>query len=99
MDNEESKVCSRCGERKALTEFHRRSNRPGGVAPACKPCKALIAAEYRARNTTVCKERSLDWYRRNRERSIATTVTWQKANTERFKQKRAEWLARNKVEG
>lgn len=33
-----TKCCTRCGETKPLTEFHRRSDRPIGVISRCKSC-------------------------------------------------------------
>ena len=36
-----SKVCTRCGEDKPLSEYHKRPERPIGVKPMCKMCAAV----------------------------------------------------------
>lgn len=74
------KTCNTCGVCKPLSEFHRRANRPSGVVPRCKDCKAKWVAEYRASNLEVVRARSLEWHRANKTRSIANTRAWQKAN-------------------
>lgn len=33
------KACTRCGETKPLSQFHRNRNSPDGHASACKPCR------------------------------------------------------------
>jgi NMD protein affecting ribosome stability and mRNA decay len=42
-----TKVCSRCGEEKPITEFYRRSASPDGLNAACKECVRQAAAERR----------------------------------------------------
>lgn len=32
------KVCTKCGEAKPITEFHRQAHSPDGLHPACKSC-------------------------------------------------------------
>lgn len=50
---EQSKRCSKCHEIKALSEFHRRSDRGGlGVQPHCKACGAKKHRAWYERNKT-----------------------------------------------
>ncbi|AYR23031.1 hypothetical protein RC54_03995 [Herbaspirillum rubrisubalbicans] len=85
-----------CGEQKPISMFYRRPNRPCGTVSQCKACKAIKAAAYRAANLSACKDRSLAWYRDNKEHSIKTTREWQEENKERVLKKRREWLAKRK---
>lgn len=45
MSNFESKICSTCGIKKLLHEFHRDSNRPDGRRSSCKACRSLRNAK------------------------------------------------------
>jgi len=45
-----TKVCSKCGERKLLTEFYRKSADPSGYRSDCKACNAAASASCRAAN-------------------------------------------------
>lgn len=59
-----SKVCTKCGENKALSEFHRNSSATDGLQLWCKPCvlaqtrtKGGRAIQRRANNTEASKAR------------------------------------------
>lgn len=43
------KVCPKCGERKPLSEFHRRSASPDGHQNYCKPCCITSTRESQSR--------------------------------------------------
>lgn len=46
------RTCTRCGETKLITEFHRRHTGTTryGINPACKICANALSVEYRRRN-------------------------------------------------
>jgi hypothetical protein len=44
------KVCTKCGVRKSLDDFHARKGHPLGKVPHCKPCCASRFKEYREKN-------------------------------------------------
>lgn len=46
------KVCTKCGEKKSLTDFHRSSSASDGKASWCKPCVNRIKRESRKRTYT-----------------------------------------------
>jgi hypothetical protein len=71
------KRCKKCGARKPLDEFYAEKTARDGHRPECKAC----ALEYRKA-----------WYRRNRERSIATVRAWQQANPDKVK----AWRSKNR---
>jgi len=43
MECEKTKVCTKCGEAKAVGEFYKKSCTPDGLQPHCKLCKRLYA--------------------------------------------------------
>ena len=45
--NDEQKQCGKCGELKALTDFHKDKSCKDGLARWCKECKAKAAREKR----------------------------------------------------
>ena len=75
-----TKICSDCGEEKACTEFYATSGR------RCKSCHKLDTSERRRRNPEPNRKAAKRWYHaseKNRQRSIQTSVDWQKRNRER----------------
>lgn len=77
-----SKRCSRCGEEKALTEFHKRAVARDGLNAACKTCICAERAAFRAANNDRIKA-----YQAARRANPATrdadyeaTRRWRKAN-------------------
>jgi hypothetical protein len=60
----EMKRCARCGEFKALSEFHKNKTRRHGLQVYCKHCRAVIDHDHyeRVRGTRV---RTLVWERRH----------------------------------
>lgn len=62
MDLEEYKRCSKCGNRKLRSEFHKSSAAKDGLNYFCKDCNKLSVMEYRKRNPTKIKE-AMDKYR------------------------------------
>jgi hypothetical protein len=46
----ETKVCSRCGKDKPLSEYGKHNQVKSGIRPDCKECKRKIDREYRLKN-------------------------------------------------
>ena len=54
-----TKVCSRCGKEKPVSEFYRRSASKDGLNPACKECvKAATAERHRKRRAAEVIEKA-----------------------------------------
>ena len=58
------KTCSKCGEEKPLSEFHKSKRTKDGHTCYCKPCANAKARKWQAEN----KERHLENLRRSREK-------------------------------
>ena len=65
------KSCSKCGETKPLSEFHRASANRDGHRNECKPCWRKLQQA---------------WYQRNREYALARTQRWRDANPEKYEE-------------
>lgn len=82
-----AKCCNKCGCVKPLQEFVKRADSKSGYGPCCKKCHANDVKERRARGTYTdegAKQRSKDWYEKNRAHVIARADAWRKNNPERF---------------
>lgn len=111
-EHDSTKTCSKCGETKHLSEFHRNSARADGLQKMCKACvKANASAWYLANRDRVAANSSA-WKEANRERvnsastarrsknpekHRAAVAKWRKNNPETAKKKLYEWRANNKA--
>lgn len=74
------KECSKCGEMKTLDRYYRDRRIKGGRRSECKACTASAHAEY---------------YQLNKEAVVAKQEEWNEANTEKIKEYRRGYYARN----
>lgn len=51
-----TKICSKCKQRKFITEFYKRSNRPCGFVSECKSCKTKTCYKSRQKHAVVYKD-------------------------------------------
>ena len=90
------KRCSKCNTEKPLTEF---SFFKGAPRSHCKVCKAKASADWRKAHPGRIDELAAEWYRKNKDRRLASNAAWRAANPERAKanQERATaaWRAAN----
>lgn len=70
MSYRKTKVCSKCGENKPLSEYYKAKTNKDGLETYCKACKAAQRREWRRR--TDSPER--------RKRNSERVVKWHKAN-------------------
>lgn len=67
----DTKTCTKCGERKALTDFPKHRSHKDGHEHRCKACKALSdAARYR-KNVEHFRANEKRWRKENRDRKNA----------------------------
>lgn len=62
----QKKKCSKCGEEKPVSEFHKKKKGKYGVHAACKVCSAKKKKEYRRLPST--KEKVKNYLTRNKDR-------------------------------
>jgi hypothetical protein len=102
-----TKVCSKCKEEKALTEFCIDNTSKDKLRSSCKTCQA----EYRANNKERTKQlhklwysnnreiklkKSAEWYDQNKLRKAKTAQAWKKANLEKSIEATKKWRTENK---
>lgn len=58
-----SKVCTRCGEEKDLSEFYKEKRAKDGKTSHCKVCDLKLSREYYIKHSDVIKKRSEVYYK------------------------------------
>jgi len=86
------KRCTKCGEEKALEEFHSRPGNTDGRRGSCKAC----AAKYRAANRKRIAEQGRAYRAANRERVTALKAAPYVANRERIAEQGRAYRAANR---
>ena len=89
------KTCTKCGETKPFSEFHKNLANADGLLNQCKPCRKQMAASWYLGNKETVKKSCAAWKEKNPEKAKAISVAWRADNKAVIKQKRADWYAKN----
>lgn len=91
-------TCTRCGETKARTEFHKRKRATSGLSSSCKPCTAIAARatyeRHRAKRLTECAAYRAE----HREERKAYFRDHYSANKADYRKREAAWREANRDE-
>jgi hypothetical protein len=82
-DSTPVKTCTKCGQRKPVTEFTKDKQKADGLRPSCKACK---------------HEWSVKYYEATKERQSAYAKAWAAANPEKKKANKKRYYARHAEE-
>ena len=63
----EGKICSKCGEFKSYSEFHKDKNMKDGYYGQCKQCKNEYKKQYIDSHKEIIKERNKQYYNSHKE--------------------------------
>ena len=101
-----TKVCTKCGEIKPLSSFHRMGEKH---RPRCKPCHIQDSTKWANENKERYLSRLREWYDKNKrshripqtkeeklEKKRASNKAWREKNKERVVAIRKSWADRNK---
>jgi len=77
------KRCSRCGEVKSITEFHKQIASPDGLAGWCKACVRIYQKVYREGHREKMAAKQRVYYKRHR----AKVATYQKMYQDKHREK------------
>jgi 5-methylcytosine-specific restriction endonuclease McrA len=91
----ETKRCSKCGETKAVSEFHRNSASKDGRQCYCKVCKRASEKATRDRYRERRNASSLAWKKRNRERLENYNCAYYSATRDRRLEVARKWREEN----
>ena len=105
------KTCTKCGQHKLLTDFHRYSVSSDGRKPLCKKCNvssaklyvgrnreqvAAYQLRYRRNNKLRLKEYGRRKYTENREQILAKVKNYQKSNRHKLLARNTEYRNKNR---
>ena len=82
------KKCTKCGEVKNFSEFHKKKGGKNGLDSNCKTCRKEIAKEYRKTNADKIKERRKKYYKANADKIKERRKKYYKANADKIKEYR-----------
>jgi len=88
-----TKICTKCGENKELTEFYKRKQSEDGLRSACKTC----ARAYRQANKTTILAYASEYYQANKEAIITKNTEYYETNKVELAAQKAEYYQTNKV--
>lgn len=66
----QTKICSKCGKEKSLSEFGKDSLQKFGVRPDCKECRKLVAQQYYISNKSRINIQNRDYYHKNKDKVL-----------------------------
>jgi hypothetical protein len=79
----ETKVCSKCGEEKPVSEFFKNKQSKSGLYPSCKKCKMSTTKKWKNSNRDHVNSWNKDWSDKNRDKVRECNRRWYKANSEK----------------
>lgn len=92
----ETKVCSKCGQRKELIEFYRNKKSKDGFAYQCKQCADAYSISYRDENKEKLKAYIKARYVENKEKQKDYLKSYREANKEKLVAKGKAYCEANK---
>lgn len=87
------KKCTKCKQKKNLSEFHKDSSNLDGLYPWCKECKNLKRREYVIANS----DKEKKYREENKEKIASKSRIWYLANKERRSAVRKKYYEANKA--
>lgn len=95
MADAHSKRCTKCGESKPLTEFHRRTASIDGLAVRCKCCASEVTRARNAANPQANRDKAAAWQKTNKEKRKIIRDRWVANNLEKMRVMRKAWKEAN----
>ena len=90
-----TKVCTKCGAEKPLSEFYKSKATKDGLQFACKDCYKEYARKYYIENREKLKEEALKYRTENPEKVRESNRKWQAKNPEKVLKYNRKWQAEN----
>jgi hypothetical protein len=91
----ETKVCTKCGVEKKLTDFNKMSKVKCGVRSYCRECQTIDSKKYRIENKVKIKEYNTKWNKENQEYYKKYFEEYYIINYETEKERKLKWYRDN----
>lgn len=96
MSKEQTKKCTKCGQIKALSEFHRNKRRVDGLRSCCKSCVSNYDSIYSKKNRTKKTQRNRRYYKNNKRRILKTVRKYQEREADKIRLRKRKHYELNK---
>lgn len=80
------KTCTKCGEAKTTSEFHKHKSCAGGLRPYCKSCRKIDDAKYYVENKEMILSRNREWVLKNPHLEADRHSRWRENNIEKARE-------------
>ena len=90
------KICSKCGEKKDVGEFHKSKNGKYGVRGDCKVCNRKRVSKYHHENREVRNKNAAKWRAKNKEHVEEYRKNHYAENKDYYNEKSKKWHKENK---
>lgn len=77
------KACTKCGEVKSLSEYHRHRGMKDGRAAACGSCQRAASRAWHKANPKRTARNRQRWKQENRAKVAAMSASWERKNPEK----------------
>lgn len=88
---ENMKPCSRCKEKKSLTDFYSDKRAPDGLKSQCKSCHVDGCGDWAKRNKDARRKIEARSYAKHREKRMAMSKDWKDRNKVRCNEYHRQW--------
>lgn len=90
-----TKTCTKCGETKPTSEFHKQADSPDGFRWSCKVCTKTSNDAWKTANATKVKEAKSRWQKENPDKARAIKAKYRAANKDKVKEISDKWRSAN----
>jgi len=87
----DGKECTKCGEVKALTEYHKHTRSPSGYRAECMACVRQYSSDRYVIRREHIREINAKWSASNPEKVEERTRKHRQANPEKYRERRRKW--------
>lgn len=91
----QSKICTKCGIDRPLSEYHKHKRGRYGLQPRCKTCLLEENSAYKAAHREEGRAYNKGYYEQNREKVLAYTSQWAKDNKDKVNENAKRWREKN----
>lgn len=96
---EQSKPCTKCGQIKSLSEYHKHKKSKDGLSERCKACRKIDTKRYNDANSEIIRAKARADHHKNKDERNAKRSARYWADAELSRQKSRESYARNPDKG
>lgn len=91
------KKCTKCKERKSLSDFHKDNSRKDKLFPWCKSCVSKHTKAWYLKNDNKVIEYGRKWRKENPDKKRAQDIKWRKNNIQKARESGLRWFYKTRV--